>query len=188
MKLIVGLGNPGDRYKYTRHNAGFLAIDKICEKLNGVVLNKEKFNGRYAIVEDFIIAKPYTYMNLSGDFIQALANYYKIDSNDIIVIYDEKDYDLGKAAIKIGGSSGGHNGIQSVINHFSSNDFKRLRIGIGNRGSMELKDYVLSMFKRDELIILDSVLEKVAEAAISFVYNDINVVINNFNQNRKKGE
>ncbi|VEU75618.1 peptidyl-tRNA hydrolase [Mycoplasmopsis maculosa] len=185
MKLIVGLGNPGDHYRYTRHNAGFLAIDKICEKLGNIQLNKEKFNGKFAVIDDVIIAKPYTYMNLSGDFIYSLANFYKIDSSDIMIIFDEKDYEIGKAAIKIGGSSAGHNGVQSVINHFKDNDFKRLRIGIGNRGELELKDFVLSNFKPGEFQLLEKVLEKSAEAAISFIYNDINIVINSFNSNKK---
>ncbi|WP_406617105.1 aminoacyl-tRNA hydrolase [Mycoplasmopsis adleri] len=185
MKMIVGLGNPGETYKFTRHNSGFLAIDKICEKTK-VELNKEKFNGVFAICDGFILAKPLTYMNLSGDFIYPLANFYKIDPSDILVIYDDKDFKVGQAAIKIGGSSAGHNGIQSIMNHFKSNDFKRLRIGIGNDNKEPLRDFVLSKFTPDEFHLLEPVLEDVADAALSFVYNDINTVINDFNAKRKK--
>nr|WP_318026895.1 aminoacyl-tRNA hydrolase [Mycoplasmopsis bovis] len=96
MKLIVGLGNPGNEYRFTRHNAGFLAIDKICEKLN-ISLNKEKFNGEFVISDGFILARPLTYMNKSGDFIYSIANFYKIDSSDIIVIYDDLSFSVGQA-------------------------------------------------------------------------------------------
>ncbi|WP_027334605.1 aminoacyl-tRNA hydrolase [Mycoplasmopsis felifaucium] len=185
MKLIVGLGNPGESYKFTRHNVGFLAVDKICQK-NNITLNKEKFNGEFVICDDVIIARPLTYMNNSGDFVYALANFYKIDSSDIIVIYDEKDFKIGQAAIKIGGSSGGHNGIQSIMNHFKTNDFKRLRVGIGTSKTVPLRNYVLSNFTIDEFKIIEPVLELASEAAMSFVFNDINTVMNNFNVNRKK--
>lgn len=186
MKLIVGLGNPGDSYKFTRHNAGFLAIDKICEK-NHLELNKEKFNGRFCIAEDFILAKPYTFMNNSGYFIYELANFYKINSSDILIIHDDKDFKVGQAAIKIGGSSAGHNGIQSIMNHFKSNDFKRLRIGINDSNNkIPLRDYVLSSFSLEDFKVLEPVLEDVADAALMFVYNDINTVITKFNTNHKK--
>ena len=185
MKLIVGLGNPGDEYKYTRHNVGFLAIDKICEKLK-ITLNKEKFNGIYASIDDMIVAKPLTYMNKSGEFVQALAHFYKIDSGDILVIYDEKDFGLGQAAIKIGGSSAGHNGVQNILDNLKSNEFKRLRIGIGRNMKIQLKNYVLGHFSAKDMEVLEKVLEISADAAISFVYNDIQIVMDRFNINRKK--
>ncbi|WP_029513447.1 aminoacyl-tRNA hydrolase [Mycoplasmopsis primatum] len=189
MKLIVGLGNPEEKYKYTRHNAGFLAIDKICERLNIGTLSKEKFDGIFTVSDGFILAKPLTYMNNSGDFVYALANFYKIDSSDIIVLYDDKDFLVGQASIKIGGSSAGHNGIQSLMNKFKSNDFKRIRIGIGTLNKKTiLKDFVLSNFKKEEILILEEVLEKVYEAALSLVYNDVAYVMNKFNTENKKKE
>lgn len=185
MKLIVGLGNPGQKYKYTRHNAGFLAIDKICEKYN-LELSKKKFEGEFVVSDDFILAKPLTYMNNSGQFISEIANFFKINSSDIMVIHDDKDFKIGQAAIKIGGRDAGHNGIANVIQHFKTNDFKRLRIGIANDKNMKLKDFVLSKFEPEEIKTLELVLEEVAETAISFVYNDIATVINKFNINKKR--
>ncbi|TNK94880.1 aminoacyl-tRNA hydrolase, partial [Mycoplasmopsis pullorum] len=114
MRIIVGLGNPGDRYKFTRHNVGFLVIDKMCQKL-GVELDKKKFNGEYTKVDDLIIARPNTYMNNSGEFVSALATFFKVSPDDIMIIHDEKDFALGQASLKIGGSDAGHNGIKSVI-------------------------------------------------------------------------
>ncbi len=185
MKLIVGLGNPGNEYRFTRHNAGFLAIDKICEKLN-ISLNKEKFNGEFVISDGFILARPLTYMNKSGDFIYSIANFYKIDSSDIIVIYDDLSFSVGQAAIKIGGSSAGHKGIENLMSKFKTNDFKRIRVGIGASNNLSIKDYVLSLFSKEEMLIIEEVLEKVADAAISLVYNDINYVTSKFNTDNKK--
>ncbi|BAW18361.1 aminoacyl-tRNA hydrolase [Mycoplasmopsis bovigenitalium] len=185
MKLIVGLGNIGNEYRFTRHNAGFLTIDKLIEK-TGVQLNKDKFNGHYGIGDGFILAKPSTYMNKSGDFIREICRFYKINSSDVMIIYDEKDFNLGQASIKIGGSSAGHNGVTSVMNNLPNNDFKRLRIGIGKNPNYELKDWVLSNFKLEEMQILERVITAAADAAISFVYNDINIVIEKFNAANKK--
>ncbi|MCS4536612.1 MULTISPECIES: aminoacyl-tRNA hydrolase [unclassified Mycoplasma] len=184
MKLIVGLGNIGNEYKFTRHNAGFLVIDKLIEK-TGIKLNKDKFNGKFGLGDGFIIAKPSTYMNKSGDFIQAISNFYKIDSSDIMIIYDEMNYKLGQAAIKIGGSAGGHNGVKSVLQHYPSNDFKRLRVGIGRDTNVELKDWVLSNFSAIEVGIMEKVCSVAADAALSFVFNDIKTVIDKFNSENK---
>ncbi|QNM93648.1 aminoacyl-tRNA hydrolase [Mycoplasma sp. Pen4] len=181
MKLIVGLGNPGNEYTYTRHNAGFLVIDKICKKL-GVELNKNKFNGSYVKVDDLIIAKPMTYMNNSGEFVQALAQFFKILPDDIMVIHDEKDFPLGKSAIKIGGSGGSHNGVISIIKHLSNQDFKRMKIGIDVPHQGQLRDFVLGRFKSEEMVILEPVLDNAANAAISFAFNDIQTIMNKFNR------
>ncbi|WP_029905920.1 aminoacyl-tRNA hydrolase [Mycoplasmopsis opalescens] len=186
MKLIVGLGNPGEEYKFTRHNSGFLVIDKICEKLN-ITLNKNRFNGEFTTIDGAIIAKPLTFMNKSGDFIIQIANYYKINSDDIMVIYDDKDFKIGQASIKIGGSAANHNGILNIMEHFKSNDFKKLRIGIGAPTS-PMKDYVLSNFKNAEMARIEMVFEKAADAAISFVYNDIRYIMEKFNGENRKAE
>ncbi|QBF34976.1 aminoacyl-tRNA hydrolase [Mycoplasmopsis phocirhinis] len=184
MKLIVGLGNIGNEYKFTRHNAGFLVIDKLIEK-TGIKLNKDKFNGKFGIGDGFIVAKPSTYMNKSGEFIHALCNFYKIDSSDVMIIYDEKDFKLGQAAIKIGGSSAGHNGVKNVLHFFPCNDFKRLRIGIGRDMNIELKNWVLSNFSALEMNIIEKVCSVAADAALSFVFNDIKTVIEKFNSENK---
>ncbi|VEU78124.1 aminoacyl-tRNA hydrolase [Mycoplasmopsis columbinasalis] len=185
MKLIVGLGNPGTLYEFNRHNAGYLVVDKLLERLN-LKLNKEKFNGRYVIGDDVIIAKPETYMNRSGFFVQNLLNFYKIDSTNLMVIYDDKDFELGQAAIKIGGSSAGHNGIQSIVDQLGKNDFKRMRIGIGRSDVIPLRDYVLQNFKQEEISDFETVANIACDAAIQFIYNDINQVMEKFNALRRK--
>ncbi|AMD81593.1 peptidyl-tRNA hydrolase [Mycoplasmopsis canis PG 14] len=188
MKLIVGLGNPGNEYKFTRHNAGFLVIDRICKKLN-ITLNKSKFNGEYAKVDELIVAKPLTYMNLSGNFIQQLSEFFKIDSSDILVIHDEKDIDLGKASIKVGGSAGSHNGIKSIVTQLGNKqDFKRMKIGIKKAFNGELKDFVLGKFTEEEILIIDKVIEKAADAAILYGFNDIYTVMNKFNTKKDLSE
>ncbi|MEA4206405.1 aminoacyl-tRNA hydrolase [Mycoplasma sp. 1199] len=184
MKLIVGLGNPGDKYKYTRHNVGFMVIDKICKQM-GVELNKSKFNGEYIKLDDLIIAKPMTYMNKSGEFVQAIAQFFKINPDDILVIHDEKDFPLGKTAIKIGGSGGSHNGVLNIVQMLSTQEFKRLKIGINTEHAEPLRDFVLGNFTPEQMLVLEPVLNKAAEASISFVYNDILTVMNKYNVKSK---
>ncbi|UZW64393.1 aminoacyl-tRNA hydrolase [Mycoplasmopsis synoviae] len=186
MKLIVGLGNPGDKYKFTRHNVGFLVIDLICQKLK-ITLDKEKTHGSYAKFEDFIIAKPNTYMNLSGNFVLELANFFKIAPDDILVIHDEKDFELGKSAIKIGGSGASHNGVLDVINKLNTQNFKRLKIGIGQNKEMALKDYVLQRFSLEEFSVLEPVLNQAADVCIQYSFNDIHYLMNKYNQKKKNG-
>ncbi|QGZ97999.1 aminoacyl-tRNA hydrolase [Mycoplasma sp. NEAQ87857] len=181
MKLIVGLGNPGDQYKFTRHNVGFLAIDKICEKLN-ITLNKNKFNGEYVKLDEVIIAKPMTYMNLSGTFVNSIANFFKISPDNIMVIHDEKDFELGKSSIKIGGSGGSHNGVLSIIKELNDSSFKRLKIGINTPHQEPLRNFVLGRFTIEQFATLEPVLDKAADAAISFIYNDVHLIMNSFNK------
>lgn len=186
MRLIVGLGNPGREYELTRHNAGFMVIDKICEKLN-VSLNKSRANGEFVKVDDLIIAKPLTYMNNSGDFVANLCSFFKISWDDVLVIHDEKDFRVGQASIKIGGSDGGHNGIKNITQRLGNPNYKRIRIGIGQNPNKELKDHVLGRFSSEELLFLEPVLNLAADAAISFAFNDITTVMNSFNGKLKRG-
>lgn len=133
MKLIVGLGNPGKEYENTRHNCGFMAIDYLAQDL-GVTINQAKFKGLYAKIkvegEDVILLKPQTYMNLSGESVSEVMKFFKIDKEDVLVIYDDLDLPVGKIRIRANGSAGGHNGIKSLIAHLNGQDFKRIRIGI----------------------------------------------------------
>lgn len=153
MKLIVGLGNPGFKYKLTRHNAGFFFVDYLASELK-LEFSEKKFKGVYCkgnyLDEIFIIAKPQNYMNNSGEFISQLAHYYKINSADILVIYDDKDLPVGKFKLSLGGSSGGHNGVENIINLLPSNNFLRLRLGIGFNRQFLIKDYVLQNIPADE--------------------------------------
>ncbi len=158
MKLIVGLGNPENKYKNTRHNLGFMIIDYFLEK-NNLILDKKKFNGCYLISkynnEKYIIAKPLTYMNLSGEFIAKISSYYKIEAKDILIISDDKDQNLANFKLKNNGSAGGHNGIKNIILNLNTENFNRLKIGIGPfLKEYNLTNYVLGNFSLKELEIL----------------------------------
>lgn len=181
MKLIVGLGNPGDEYINTRHNVGFQIIDLICEEYN-VSLNSNKFNGVFFVEKDVIFAKPYTFMNNSGSFVKELINFYKIDISDILVIFDDLDSEVGQAKIKTVGSAGGHNGMKDIIEKLNTDEIKRLKIGIGRpKNSKMVSKYVLSNIPKADILTFNKVKKQAAQAAISFVYNDIRLVINSFN-------
>ncbi|MBQ6333745.1 MAG: aminoacyl-tRNA hydrolase [Erysipelotrichaceae bacterium] len=184
MKLIVGLGNPGNEYVKTRHNAGFLLMDRLCEKLN-VTLDKNKCRANYGIYnhkgEKIIIAKPQTYMNLSGLAVSSLMNFYKIDSADLIVVHDDLDLPLGKLRLRRQGSSGGQKGMASIIEQLGTSKIDRIRIGISNDKSIDTKDYVLGKFSKEDEKILDEVLDKGAEALIYAFDHDFDVVMSKFN-------
>ncbi len=184
MKLIVGLGNPGQKYQTTRHNIGFIIVDEVAKRI-GVSKFESKFKGFYAKVkykgEDVILLKPQTYMNLSGQSVVEVVNYFKIDVDDILVVYDDLDLSLGKIRFKGKSSSGGHNGIKSVENYLKTNEFKRLKFGIDKSESIPVVNYVIGKFTKDEL---KTVLEKVvvaSNACLYFVNNSFIDVMNKFN-------
>lgn len=189
MKLIVGLGNNGPIYKNTRHNVGFQVIDAIANKMN-IKLVKEKFGALYYANDDFILMKPISYMNLSGESVAKIVQFYKINSKDILVICDDLDTELGRAKIKLSNSSGGHNGVKSVIEQIKTPNFYRLKIGIGRpvNKKIQISDYVLGKFSSKEMETIEQVVEQASEAAISIIYNGINYVINNFNKKKTDEE
>ena len=158
MKLIVGLGNPGIEYENTRHNIGFRYIDLFVET-NNLGTFKEKFNGLYLKTnlegEDIIFLKPLSFMNLSGEVVLKFANYYKINSKDILVIHDDMDISLGKIKLKENGSGGGHNGIKNIVLNLKTEEFKRLKVGISKNKDIDTKDYVLGKFNDSENQILN---------------------------------
>lgn len=184
MRLIVGLGNPGNEYDQTRHNAGFLAIDKLCEKLN-CNLDKNKFNAIYGIYstskDKIIIAKPQTYMNMSGEAVLELMNYYAIDISDLIVIHDDLDLPLGKIRLRYQGSCGGQNGMRNIIDLLGSEQINRIRLGISNDKSIDTKDYVLGKLSKEEFKILSDVAVKAAEAVIYSFDHNFDEVMTKFN-------
>jgi PTH1 family peptidyl-tRNA hydrolase len=158
MKLIVGLGNPGKEYEKTRHNVGFNVVD-LYLKQNKLELDKSKFNGKYTKTtindEEVIFLEPQTYMNNSGESVQAIMKFYKIDINDILVIQDDLDMEIGKIKLKEKSSSGGHNGIKSIEECLGTDNYKRLKIGISNNKDIDTKDYVLGKFSKEDRDILD---------------------------------
>lgn len=154
MKLIVGLGNPGKKYKDTKHNSGFMAVDLFVSNNNlGNFTDMKKLKSEILKSGEFIIAKPTTFMNLSGEAVSLLKEYYKIDIKNIIVVYDDLDIEMGKVKSGIFESSAGHNGIKSIIEKLNSNEFTRIRIGIKNDNIINIpsEDIVLQKFIGDEI-------------------------------------
>lgn len=182
MKLIVGLGNPGKEYINTRHNVGFMVLDYF---LGNNLKWKEKFNGLYyeSLIEGekVIFLKPLTFMNLSGEAVVKYKNYFNLDIEDILVIHDDMDIDLGKYKLKRNSSSGGHNGIKSIINSLNSNAFLRLKIGITHNKNIDTVDYVLGKFNEKEMDLLKSNFRVYEEIIRSFVVNGIDKTMNIYN-------
>ncbi|MBN0919525.1 aminoacyl-tRNA hydrolase [[Mycoplasma] gypis] len=183
MKIIVGLGNPGEEYKNTRHNVGFDVIDKLAVKLNADSF-REKFKGEYVKTDDFILAKPLTYMNNSGDFVYALMQFYKLNIDDLIVVYDDMDHPVGKAVIKTNGSAGGHNGMKDIIDKLGTSEIKRLKVGIG-RPIGNVKNYVLSKFNAEHQKVINEVENRCVDVLETCIFNDIRYAITKFNTENK---
>ncbi|MCL2555984.1 MAG: aminoacyl-tRNA hydrolase [Firmicutes bacterium] len=164
MKLIIGLGNPGARYAYTYHNLGFLAVEALADKLNTNFKVKE-CNSIVARVfsHDLVIAKPQTFMNLSGIAVKGLLKKYKLMPKDMIIVYDDIDIERGVMRFRERGSAGTHNGMRSIISEIGTDDFKRLRLGIGRSDNMSLADYVLSEIDKDSRPIFIELIEKAVE-------------------------
>lgn len=184
--LIVGLGNPGRKYRANRHNIGFMAVDLLANEY-GISSNKVQ---NKAIVGDgriqskaVILAKPQTYMNNSGDSVGPLAKYFKVPNENILIIYDELDLPFGTIRLREKGGAGGHNGMKSIINHLGQ-DFARMRLGIGRPpGQMPVPAYVLQDFHKDDLPLLDDVLNEAIKATETFLADGIQLAMSRHNKN-----
>ena len=186
MKCIVGLGNIGKRFELTRHNIGFEVVDDILER-HQFTLDKQKFKGAYTIErlngEKVIFIEPMTMMNLSGQAVAPLMDYYNVDVEDLIVLYDDLDLEQGQVRLRQKGSAGGHNGMKSIIKMLGTDQFKRIRIGVGRpTNGMSVPDYVLQKFSKEEMIIMEKVIEHSAKAVESFIESSrFDHVMNEFN-------
>ena len=184
MYLIAGLGNPGEKYKYTRHNVGFVAIDYISATL-GIKVNKIKFRaliGEGNIAgEKVMLAKPSTYMNLSGESIFAIADYYKIPPENIIIIYDDISLPVGRLRIRPNGSDGGHNGIKSILYHLKSDSFPRIKIGVGSNNDKPLADYVLGTFSKQDGIEVTNCIKLTDKICETIISSGVSEAMNKFN-------
>lgn len=184
--LIVGLGNPGREYDRTRHNAGFRAIDTLAETL-GCKIDKGKFQGLYGQTaykdKKLLLLKPQTYMNLSGRSVLQLSAYFQIPPQRIIVLFDDISLELGRLRIRAEGSAGGHNGIRSIITELGSQNFPRVKIGVGAKphAEQDLADWVLSTFSSGEEKALQASLPKAAEAALCILEYSVKEAANRFN-------
>lgn len=157
-KLVVGLGNPGKKYKCSKHNIGFMAIDHYVKNHHLKLKKKSSFIGEIAISDDLILLKPLTYMNLSGQSVRKVMDYYHIENDDVLIIYDDVDLPFSKLRLRYLGGPGGHNGIKSIIQHLNTNKFNRIRFGIDKSERLDMKDYVLSDFSKVEMKEINDIL------------------------------
>lgn len=181
-KLVVGLGNPGKKYKTTKHNIGFIALDSYA-KLKKIKFKKSvKFNSEITEKDDYVLLKPKTYMNNSGMAVEKVVNYYKISPKNILVIHDDLDLPFGRIRLKQKGGSGGHNGLKSIISYLGTEEFKRVKVGIDKNLSIDAKDYVLDNLSKHQKKVVEEVsidINKIIEDFISNVNFD--KIMNQYN-------
>ena len=184
MFLIVGLGNPGRRFENTRHNLGFITIDRLAE-LHNIKVSKPVFKGLAGegmiAGQKVLLLKPQTYMNLSGESVREAMAYYKMPLENLIVIYDDIDVATGKIRVRKQGSAGSHNGMKSVIYLLNRDDFPRIRIGIGSERRMRLRDYVTGGFSKEERPLLEEAVDKSVSAIVSILEEGIDMAMNKHN-------
>ncbi|MFQ3573820.1 MAG: aminoacyl-tRNA hydrolase [Thermodesulfovibrionales bacterium] len=190
MWLIVGLGNPGKRYSQTRHNIGFLLVDRLAHSESISFQNKEsfQFGGCQIGGQDILLLKPLTYMNRSGIVVREVIQRHSIHISNLIVCHDDIDIDLGMMKIKKQGSSGGHRGVQSIIDELSSRDFIRLKIGIGRDPSIPVDEYVLSRFEGSEIDTINSVMIDAEKAIREIIINGVDIAMNRFNRKKTSAD
>jgi len=192
MKIIAGLGNPGGEYAATRHNVGFMVVDRMAPELGAAVVKKmgKALVGQGRLgAEKVALAKPQTYMNLSGEAVGALLSWYKLTPADLVVVYDDLDLPPGKVRVRPGGGSGGHKGMQSIIQVLGSEDFPRVRIGIGRPADPGFETartarYVLSRFTPEEAVIIEEALKLAIAAVRCIVQNGVQQAMNLYNRDR----
>ena len=186
VRLVAGLGNPGDTYAKTRHNAGFMVVEALSEEFS-IPVEKKKFEavyGRGTIKEiDVVLAKPMAYMNRSGPPVQNLSSFYRILREDMLIIYDDIDLAFGRLKINVKGGYGGHKGIKSIIDAFGGDDIPRLRIGVGRSESgISVSDYVLGRFSDKEKDDLDRIIKTARDAVVTILCDGITEGMNRFNE------
>ena len=190
MKIIVGLGNPGNEYAKTRHNVGFMLIDTLADNLN-ITLWKDKFNAQIAEgrigTEKILLVKPQTYMNNSGEAVGPLMRWYKLEPEDIIVAHDDMDIPAGTVRIRKKGSSGGHNGIKSLIAHLGSENFARIRLGIGRPlPGWSVVKHVLAPFPAEDRIEVDKAIDYLIPAVKCIITDGLDIAMNKYNPKKQK--
>ena len=184
--LIVGLGNPGEKYENTRHNVGFQVVDELAERQNAPV-QKLKFKALTNLLtisgEKVLVMKPVTYMNLSGEAVRPAADFYKIPPERILVISDDTALDLGKLRIRTKGSAGGHNGLKNIIQHLGTDQFPRVRVGVGQKPhpDYDLADWVLGKFQGEAIKVMDEAVKRAADAVECILKEGTDRAMNRFN-------
>lgn len=185
MYIIAGLGNPTREYEKTRHNVGFEVIDVLADML-GTTVEEKKFKGCYGrgIIggEKVLLLKPQTFMNLSGESIRAASDFYKVDPEHIIIIYDDISLDVEQLRIRKKGSAGGHNGIKNIIAHLGTQEFPRIKVGVGDKPKkMDLADYVLSRFSKEDRAAMEDAFKEAAKAVEVMITEGMDIAMNQFN-------
>jgi len=185
LKLIVGLGNPGKQYEKTRHNAGFMVIDELAQSLQ-IEPSQLKFKGLCGETriggEKVVLLKPLTYMNLSGESVIQAVNFFKAEKDELLIIYDDLDTPVGKIRLRLKGSAGGHNGIKSIIQHLGTEEFQRIRVGIGRpMPGQKVVDFVLQNFRAEEEGDIKAAIDQSAAAAKQWLKEPFEQVMNKFN-------
>ncbi|MDO4632925.1 MAG: aminoacyl-tRNA hydrolase [Eubacteriales bacterium] len=187
MYIIVGLGNPGSKYAHTRHNVGFDTIDVLADRY-GIDVDAKKFKAEYGkgMIEGqkVILAKPQTFMNLSGESVRELIDFFKIDeTSELIVIYDDISLEPGQLRIRAKGSAGGHNGIKNIISHLGGQEFLRVKVGVGEKPKgFDLADYVLSRFSKEERVLVEEAFDRAAKAVVSLMTEGTEATMNEYNR------
>lgn len=185
MYIIAGLGNPGKEYAGTRHNTGFMVIDKLADEYNiNMDIRRHKGICGKGIIEGnrVVLVKPQTYMNLSGECIVQVMNYYKASIEDLIVIFDDISLEPGRLRLRPGGSAGGHNGIKSIISHLGTQNFQRIKVGVGDKPKgYDLADWVLSRFAQKDLSAVEEGIQKACRAVLVMMNDGIEAGMNQFN-------
>lgn len=184
MKAIIGLGNPGRKYKKTRHNVGFRVVDRAAEKL-GIDLKQKQFKsimGEARASEKVVLMKPQTYMNVSGEAVKELVSFYKLEPASLLIVYDDLDLPPGRIRLRLKGGAGGHNGIKSVIQHLGERDFNRLRIGIGRpEPGTDVVGHVLTSFSPSEKGEMKQAVEQASDAVLDWLERPFSDVMNSYN-------
>lgn len=191
MKLIVGLGNPGAEYAGTRHNVGFEVIDALAKR-QGIAVTKRNFKAVYGegVIgsEKILLARPMTYMNLSGEAVGAIAHFYKIEIPNIIIVLDDIALPVGKLRLRFKGSAGGQNGLDNIIRHLNTQDVPRIRLGVGGAPPGDMRGHVLSRFRKEELPVIQEAYELAADAIECAVKEGFDIAMNRFNVGEKPAE
>ncbi|MBO4286178.1 MAG: aminoacyl-tRNA hydrolase [Bacilli bacterium] len=184
MKLLVGLGNPGKKYEGTRHNMGFMTIDLFSD-VSKIDIDREAFQGMIGrgklFDEDVMLLKPTTFMNLSGHSVREVMNYFKIDIDDVVIVYDDMALSPGTIRLRLSGSSGGQKGMQSIIEQLGTENIKRIRVGIGEP-EYDSVDYVLSKPLKEEKELIDKAIEKAKDALVMYLKKGFDAAMNTYNR------
>lgn len=192
MYIIAGLGNPTKEYDKTRHNVGFEVIDRLADRYDIDVSERKHraFCGKGMIEgQKVLLVKPQTFMNLSGESLRSVVDYYKVMPEELVVIYDDISLPLGQLRIRLKGSAGGHNGIKNIIAHLGTQEFPRIKVGVGAKPPrMDLKDYVLSRFSKGEQELMDEAFQEAAQAVAMMIGEGADRAMNHFNTKKKEEE